>query len=68
MGFFKGINTEEREVTSQRVEQLDLLRRLSCMVVPRADQKIVKSALILLGLLADRDVGEELFKLMRRFD
>lgn len=67
MRFPKDFGNEEREAASLRIEQLDLLRRLSYIVIPRANRSLIKTFLFIIGLLADRDTGEELFKIVKRF-
>jgi len=67
MGFYQGSTARESGIDSQRLEQLELIRRLSCKALPRANRSGIKLVLLILGLLADDDTGEEVFKLMRRF-
>ncbi|NLY76203.1 MAG: hypothetical protein GX075_13045 [Firmicutes bacterium] len=67
MGYYQSNAARKAEIASQRLEQLDLIRRLSCKAFPRADRSNIKLMLFILGLLADDDTGEEVFKIMRRF-
>ncbi len=48
-------------------DKIELLQRVSMMVAPRIDRNILKTCLLFLTLVSEREVSEDLMKVLQRF-
>ncbi|MGE5581963.1 MAG: hypothetical protein ACM3X9_05425 [Bacillota bacterium] len=49
------------------IDKLDLIHKLFLVVGPKIDRKLVKNLLAIATVLSDRDMGDELKQIVKKF-